>query len=324
MFIDEAKISIKAGNGGNGAVSFRRELFVPKGGPDGGDGGDGGNVIVKVDNHCHGLAHFNRVKKFHAENGKNGMAKKKSGKAGENLILLLPPGTQVYHNNKLLYDLTEEGREIIIAKGGSGGWGNYHFATSIKQAPKWSKDGLPGETMVIDLELKTIADVGLVGLPNAGKSTLLSVISNAKPKIADYSFTTLEPNLGSIKSQDKNIIIADIPGLIEGASKGRGLGDKFLRHIERTKVLVHVIDAGSDDVIKDYRTIRKELSQFSKALSKKKKIVALNKIDTLSEEELQKCNEEFEKINIKPILISAATNKNIPLFINRISEEVCG
>lgn len=324
MFIDEAKISIKAGNGGNGAISFRRELFVPKGGPDGGDGGDGGDVIIKVDGHCHGLAEFNRVKNFHAEDGQNGMAKKKSGKAGDDLVLFLPPGTQIYRNKELLYDLTEEGSEIVIVKGGSGGWGNYHFATSIKQAPKWSKEGLPGESMVVNLELKTIADVGLVGLPNAGKSTLLSVISNAKPKIADYPFTTLEPNLGSIKTRDKNIIIADIPGLIAGASKGKGLGDKFLRHIERTKALVHIIDAGSDDLIGDYRTIRRELSQFSKTLSKKKKIVVLNKIDTVSKEKLHKCIEEFSKLKIKPVVISAATNQNIKLFVDQISKEVCG
>ena len=322
MFIDEAQIHIKAGKGGDGSVSFRREKYVPDGGPDGGDGGNGGDVIFKVDTHCHGLAQFNREKNFRAECGHNGMGQNKSGKGGENLILLLPPGTQVYEDEVLIADLTEEGKEMVIAKGGQGGWGNQHFATSIKQAPKWSKAGLPGGEKALSLLLKTIADAGLVGLPNAGKSTLLSVLSNARPKIADYPFTTLEPNLGALKTSDKNIIIADIPGLIEGASEGRGLGDKFLRHIERTKIIVHVIDAMSDDVVRDYKTIRNELKKFSKELPKKPEIVVLNKSDVLSEEEIQERLKALKKKKIKPILVSAVTHKNIDEIVNRISEEV--
>lgn len=322
MFIDEAQINIKAGKGGDGCVSFRREKYIPDGGPDGGDGGNGGNVIFKVDAHCHGLSLFNREKSFRAESGKNGMGSNKSGKGGEDLILPLPPGTQVYEEENLIADLTEEEREIVIAKGGQGGWGNQHFATSIKQAPKWAKTGLLGEEKNLKLILKTIADVGLVGLPNAGKSTLLSVLSNARPKIADYPFTTLEPNLGALKTRDKNIIIADIPGLIEGAAEGKGLGDKFLRHIERTKIIVHLIDAMSDDIVRDYKMIRSELKKFSKELTKKKEIVALNKSDVLTENEIKIKIKPLQIIKIKPIIISAVTHKNIDELVNQISQEI--
>lgn len=311
MFIDQAEIYIKAGNGGNGAVSFRREKYVAKGGPDGGDGGDGGSIIFLVDNHCHGLSQFNREKSFHAENGQNGMGAKKSGKKGEDLILRIPPGTQIYHKGKMIADLLKEGEQITLVEGGIGGWGNFHFKSSIKQAPTWSKDGLKGESMKIQLELKSIADVGLVGLPNAGKSTLLSVLSNAHPKIANYPFTTLEPNLGTVKNIDRNIIIADIPGLIEGASKGKGLGDKFLKHIERTKIILHVIDANSEDPYTDYKTIRKELSDFSKSLSKKTELVAINKIDSVDQNQIENITKTFKSKKKKIILISAATNKNI-------------
>lgn len=322
MFIDEAEIYVKAGKGGDGAVSFRREKYVPKGGPDGGDGGKGGDIIIIVDNHCHGLVQFNREKRFLAKNGRPGMGSNKHGKNGVDLTLRVPAGTQIYHDGELLYDLIEEGKEITIAEGGNGGWGNQHFATSIKQAPKWSKAGLPGESKKLQLELKTIADVGLIGLPNAGKSTLLSVLSNAHPKIADYPFTTLEPNLGALKNIDKNIVIADIPGLIEGAAEGRGLGDKFLRHIERTKTLVHLIDANSDDIVRDYKTIRNELKKFSKTLTKKKEIVAINKSDTLLEEELARKVKALQKIKVKPMLISAVANKNLDQLIEAIKRQI--
>jgi len=323
MFIDEAQIYIKAGKGGDGAVSFRREKFVPKGGPDGGDGGNGGDIYMEVDNHCHGLAQYNREKNFYAENGQNGMGAKKSGKGGEDLILRVPAGTQVYDSKRnLLYDLTQKGTKILIAEGGNGGWGNQHFATSIKQTPKWSKRGLRGASKKLFLELKTIADVGLIGLPNAGKSTLLSVLSNARPKIADYPFTTLEPNLGTIKNIERNIILADIPGLIEGASVGKGLGDKFLRHIERTKILVHVIDANSEDVPNDYDVIRKELKNFSKELSKKKEIIVLNKVDSVPEEDLNKKVGELKTKKINPILVSAVTHKNTEELIQRILKSI--
>lgn len=323
MFIDEAEIYVRAGKGGDGCVSFRREKFVPKGGPDGGDGGNGGDIYMEVDRGCHGLVQFNREKTFNAENGQSGMGSNKSGKQGEDLILRVPPGTSVYQNETMLFDLTEENKSLILAKGGNGGWGNQHFATSIKQAPKWSKLGLKGESMKLRLELKLIADVGLIGLPNAGKSTLLSVLSNAKPKIADYPFTTLEPNLGALKHIDQNVIIADIPGLIEGASEGRGLGDKFLKHIERTKIVVHLISTESDDLARDYKVIRNELKAFSKTLAKKKEIVAITKSEIITEEELNEKIVEFTKATkVKPIVISAATNKNIDLLVNAMKKKI--
>lgn len=321
MFIDSAEIYIKAGKGGDGVVSFRREKYVPKGGPDGGDGGNGGDIVVLVDNHCHGLSLFNRKKIFMAENGQNGMGQNKHGKRGEDLELSIPPGTQIIWNNKIIYDLTKEGEKFILAKGGQGGFGNQHFATSIKQAPHWSKQGLSGESKKLKLELKLIADVGLVGLPNSGKSTLLSVISNAKPKIANYPFTTIEPNLGVIKQLDQNVVVADIPGLIEGASHGRGLGDKFLKHLERTKIIVHVIDANSQNIDKDFLMIRKELKIFSTPLSKKEEIVVINKIDTLNQEELSKKISKIKKIK-NPIMISAVSGKNIDMLINTIKKTV--
>lgn len=320
MFIDEAEIYVKAGDGGNGAVSFRREKYIPKGGPDGGDGGDGGDIIIKVDDQLHGLSQFNREKRFVAESGENGMGQKKKGKDGEDLILKVPAGTQVYRKDDLVLDLVKDDEEKVLAKGGIGGWGNTHFATSIKQAPKWAKEGTKGENCRIKLVLKTIADVGLIGLPNAGKSTLLSVISNAKPKIADYPFTTLEPNLGTYIDKDVRIIFADIPGLIEGASKGKGLGDKFLRHIERTKILIHIIDANSEDPITDYKIIRQELKDFSKELAEKKEIVVLNKIETVDPKELEEKIILFKKKKLSPITISAATQKNIEELIQRIKK----
>ena len=323
MFIDEAEIYLKAGKGGDGAVSFRREKYIPKGGPDGGDGGNGGDIIILVDNHCHGLAQYNREKSFLAPNGQNGMGQQKTGKGGDDLTLRIPAGTQIYNSKDvLLADLTHEGDTMVIARGGNGGWGNQHFASSIKQTPKWSKAGLKGESMKVKLLLKTIADVGLIGLPNAGKSTLLAVLSNAHPKIADYPFTTLEPNLGTIKNIERNIILADIPGLIEGASVGKGLGDKFLRHIERTTILVHVIDANSDDVLRDYKVIRQELKAFSPLLTKKIEIVVLNKADSVLEADLKEKMAVLSKARKKPILISAATHKGLGLLVETILKNI--
>lgn len=321
MIIDEAKIKVTAGKGGNGLVSFRREKYIPKGGPDGGDGGNGGDVIIMADAHTSDLSQFNRQKRYQAENGQNGMTKNMHGKNADDLVLKVPLGTQVFEDGKIIHDFIKINDQLILTKGGQGGWGNQHFASSIKQTPRWSKDGLPGESKKISLELKTIADIGLIGLPNAGKSTLLSVITNARPKIADYPFTTLEPNLGAIKTKNKTLIIADIPGLIEGASKGKGLGIKFLKHIERTKILVHVIDALSDDVVRDYKTIRAELKDFSAKLIKKKEIVVLNKIDSINEKDLKSKISKLKKIKITPILISAATNQNITEFVNQIMEQ---
>ncbi len=311
MFIDEVEIYVKAGNGGNGAVSFRREKYIPNGGPDGGDGAKGGDIVFEVDSRVHGLSTYTCRKRFLAKNGQNGMGSNKSGKNAENLVLKVPAGTEIYDHEKLVVDLTEEGQVYLMAKGGKGGWGNQHFATSIKQAPKWAKDGMKGESHKLRLVLKTIAAVGLIGLPNAGKSTLLSVLTNAKPKIADYPFTTLEPNLGTYVDKDSRIIIADIPGLIEGAAEGKGLGDKFLKHIERTKIVLHLIDASSLDVKSDYNIIRAELKAFSKELMKKKQIVVLNKIELLCEDIVAQKMKELKSLKSKPVAISASTHKGL-------------
>lgn len=322
MLTDEAKIKIVAGKGGNGAVSFRREKYVPKGGPDGGDGGDGGDIILLCTNQVHTLIDYARKKDWQAENGENGRSKKQTGKDGEDLILRLPPGTVVKENGEeIICDLVEEGDIYIIAKGGRGGFGNVHFVSATHQAPKEANPGTPGEEKELSLELKLIADVGVIGLPNSGKSTFLSAVSNARPKIAEYPFTTLEPSLGVAKVYEKNIIFADIPGLIEGASKGKGLGVKFLRHIERTKVLLHLIDINSEDLEKDYNIIRGELRSWSDKLGKKTEIVALNKADTLELKIAQKTARDFEKIiNKKIFLISAVSGQNIKNLLSELSK----
>ena len=322
MFIDSVEIYVKAGNGGNGAVSFRREKYIPNGGPNGGDGGKGGDIIFEVDDHAHALSAFTRSKRFMAQNGQNGMGKNMSGKNAEDLILKVPSGTSIYQKDQLVKDLTTPGERFVFLRGGNGGWGNQHFATSIKQAPTWAKEGLRGESAKIRLELKTIADVGLIGLPNAGKSTLLSVLTSAKPKIADYPFTTMEPNLGTYIDKDSRIIFADVPGLIEGASEGKGLGIQFLKHVERTKILVHVIDANSADVTADYKVIRKELENFSKDLMKKKEITILNKIDCVSDEDLAQKVKSLKKIKVNPLLVSAVTNKNVKELVSEVKKRL--
>lgn len=322
MIIDEVKIEIKAGDGGNGGVYFRREKFIPKGGPDGGDGGNGGDIIFESSRHEHDLTQYARARKFTAENGVSGMPQKSSGKNGQDLILRVPIGTQIYRDDQLAIDLMTDNQQYNAAKGGNGGWGNQHFATSIKQAPKWAKQGLPGESDKLRLELKMIADVGLVGLPNAGKSTLLSVISNAKPRIADYPFTTLEPNLGVVRFADKSIVVADIPGLIEGASEGRGLGHKFLKHIERTRILVQLIDVSSDNPWRDYQTVSLELKNFSEKLAKKKKIVVLSKTEILTAPEIKNIIGIFKKHRINIVPISAATHTGVDELIYGIIKKI--
>jgi len=322
MFIDEVEIYVKAGKGGDGAVSFRREKFIPNGGPDGGDGGRGGDVIFVVDSGIQGLAEYNREKKFLAPDGEKGMGKKKHGKNALDLTLRVPAGTQIFEKENLIADMTHEDQNITIVSGGNGGWGNQHFATSIKQAPAWAKEGMRGEGKKLRLIWKTIADIGLIGLPNAGKSTLLSVLTSAHPKIADYPFTTLEPNLGTFIDRETRIIIADIPGLIEGASQGKGLGDRFLRHVERTKILIHILDASSEDISLDYKVIRNEIKTFSKEMLGKKEIVIINKIDTVSEEKLKSDLKELKKKKISPIPISAATHQGLEELIQRIKLEV--
>lgn len=286
MFVDKVKVQIKAGDGGNGVVSFRHEKFIDRGGPDGGDGGNGGDILVVGSNSQNTLAKFRYQKEVAADPGKNGFKQKKHGRSGKSLRIDVPVGTIVATDAGIvLADLTSDGQEVVIAHGGHGGFGNAHFVSSRRQTPRIAEKGEPGESLIATFELKMIADVGLVGLPNAGKSTLLAVISNAKPEIADYPFTTLRPNLGVADiDESTSILVADIPGLIEGASEGKGLGDDFLRHVERTRVLVHLIDAYQDDLAAAYRTIQKELADYQVDLSQRPQIVALNKIDGLDDE----------------------------------------
>lgn len=292
MFVDTATITVKAGDGGNGAVSFRHEKFVDKGGPDGGDGGKGGDVIFVASYRENTLANFRFQKQLLAEAGGAGSKRKKHGKNGQNMLVPVPVGTAVIsEEGEVLADLTFDGQAAIVARGGLGGFGNAHFVSSTRQAPRMAEKGEPGETLTATLELKMIADVGLVGLPNAGKSTLLSVVSNARPEIANYPFTTLTPNLGMAKvDDDHTLLFADIPGLIEGASAGKGLGDEFLRHVERTLVLVHLIDCYETDVAAAYETVQAELKAYKIDLSKKPQLVVLTKTDGLDEDiiELQK------------------------------------
>lgn len=284
MFVDTAKVIIRAGKGGNGAVSFRHEIYIPKGGPDGGDGGKGGDVVFVASKDCNTLVDFKFQPKLIAEDGKAGSGQKSSGKSGKDLEVEVPVGTVVKRDGEIVADLVRDGQREIVAHGGDGGYGNWHFRSSVRQTPKFAELGNPGESYEAELELKLIADVGLIGFPNAGKSTFLSVVSNATPEIADYPFTTLIPNLGVAKIDDGSILIADIPGLIEGASEGKGLGDKFLRHVERTKVLLHLVDVYNDDAGKAYKDIRSELEKYSKELAKRPELVVLTKTEGLDED----------------------------------------
>lgn len=284
MFIDTAKVIAKAGKGGDGVVSFRHEIYIDKGGPDGGNGGRGGDIIFVADENSNTLLDFRYKPELKAEDGRNGAKSNRQGRSGEDLRVKVPMGTVVKKDGSIIADLTKNGQEAIIAKGGSGGFGNAHFKSSVRQAPKIAELGEPGESFELELELKLLADVGLVGFPNAGKSTFLSVVSNARPEIADYAFTTLTPNLGVADIDGDSLLIADIPGLIEGASQGKGLGDDFLRHIERTAVLLHMIDIYADDIGKSYRTIRQELEKYNPSLAARPEVVALTKADGLDED----------------------------------------
>ena len=292
-FLDQAKIYVKAGNGGSGSASFRREKFIEFGGPDGGDGGNGGSIILVAKENLNTLIDFRYQQHFKAEKGQNGMGKKKTGRNGKDLVLNVPIGTQIFEedNNTLIEDLKKIDEKVIIAKGGGRGLGNVRFKSSTNRTPRKKTDGSEGESFWIWLQLKVIADIGIIGMPNAGKSSLLSVLTKAKPKIANYPFTTINPNLGVTSYSDKEITIADIPGLIEGAHEGVGLGDKFLRHIERCKSLIHLIDVTENDILENYLKIRKELSKYSNSLLKKKEIIVFNKIDIIN------INEINEKIN---------------------------
>ncbi|MFZ1242599.1 MAG: GTPase ObgE [Candidatus Saccharimonas sp.] len=284
MFVDTAKVIIQAGRGGDGAVSFRHEIYVDKGGPDGGDGGRGGDVVFVASEQLNTLVNFRYKPELKAADGASGGKKKMAGRSGEDLYIKVPVGTLVKRGGDIIADLSTPGQEVVVAKGGGGGFGNAHFKSSVRQTPRMAEVGEPGESFEADLELKLLADVGLIGFPNAGKSTFLSVVSNARPEIADYQFTTLTPNLGVATIDDDSLLIADIPGLIEGASEGKGLGDAFLRHVERTAVLLHLVDVYSEDVAKSYQTIRHELENYNISLAERPEVVALTKVEGLDED----------------------------------------
>ena len=326
MFIDRVKIKVKAGDGGNGVTAFRREKFVPRGGPSGGDGGVGGSVWMESDEGLNTLLHLRYNPEHTAGRGRHGEGSNRSGKDGENITVKVPVGTQVFNasSDELEFDFTEAGQRHLIAKGGKGGWGNAHFATPTRRAPKFHYQGRPGEEKELQLELKLIADVGLVGFPNAGKSTLISVISAAKPKIADYPFTTLEPNLGVVDLGDfRTFVVADIPGLIEGASEGAGLGDRFLRHVERTKLILHLVDVSSvsgRDPVDDYAIINRELANYSLDLAERPQIVVATKIDALDEpERLEKLKKQAKKDGKQFFAISSAANTGIKELVFAVS-----
>jgi len=314
--IDSTKIIIEGGKGGDGIVSFRREKYIPKGGPDGGDGGKGGDVYMSATREINSLSDHKRKHHYIAGRGGNGGSSNKHGKNGNDLIVDVPVGTMVFEGGKLLADLTVEKSKVIIARGGKGGLGNKRFATPVNRVPRERTTGQGGEIITIKLDLKLIADVGLVGLPNAGKSTLISSLTNAKSRIADYPFTTLEPVLGVASHKGKTYTIADIPGLIEGASKGRGLGDQFLKHIERTKIIIHLIRADSVNPLKDYKTIRNELELFSEKLVGKKEIIAITHADVVSQSDIKK---KFKNAKFKSaVAISAPSHLNTNDLQNKI------
>ena len=307
-FLDQVKIYIKAGDGGNGSPSFRREKFIEFGGPDGGDGGKGGSVVLRSERNLNTLIDYRYQQHHKAERGTDGAGKKRTGRSGKDLLLKVPVGTQVFEedNKTLIFDFKKQGDEFVVASGGKGGLGNVRFKSSTNRAPRKFTKGKIGEEFIIWLQLKTIADIGIIGLPNAGKSSLLSAITSATPKIANYKFTTLNPNLGVAVYDDKEVTLADIPGLIEGAHTGTGLGIKFLKHIERCKTLLHLIDISEDDLISSYKQVRNELKNYGKELIKKKEIIVFNKIDLLEKNNLQEKVKKFE-IKIKKKTLSMST-----------------
>ena len=313
-FLDQAKVYIRSGDGGNGCLSFRREKFIEFGGPNGGDGGRGGDVQVECVSNLNTLIDFRYQQHFNAGNGKHGMGANRTGGAGDDAVLKVPPGTQVFaeDNETLLADLVEPGQRALIAAGGNGGFGNAHFKSSTNRAPRRVNPGQPGIERTIWLRLKLIADAGIIGLPNAGKSTFLAAVSAAKPKIADYPFTTLHPNLGVVKAGDTDFVLADIPGLIEGAHEGAGIGDRFLGHIERCRVVLHLVDVTEPDVAHAYRTVRDELKAYGANLDRKREIVALSKCDAVTSEETARKAAELQKAaRKKPLLLSAVSGAGI-------------
>ena len=303
-FLDQAKIYLEAGDGGNGCMSFRREKYIEFGGPNGGDGGHGGNIIFKAVRNLNTLIDFRYQQHFRAEKGRPGEGCERTGKSGKDLIIKVPVGTEILAEDKVtvIADMVNDGEEVLVAKGGRGGWGNVHFKSSTNQAPERADPGKPGEQMAVWLRLKLIADIGLVGFPNAGKSTLLSVLTAARPKIANYPFTTLHPNLGVFYVFDKEYVIADLPGLIEGASEGVGLGHRFLGHAERCKVILHLIDGTGEDVVGAYKSIEKELKNYGKILETKPEIVVLNKIDSLTDDEVKEKVKALKKASKKDVV----------------------
>ncbi|UYO53992.1 GTPase ObgE [Rhodopseudomonas palustris] len=314
-FLDEAKVYIRSGDGGNGCVAFRREKFIEFGGPNGGNGGRGGDIIVEAADGLNTLIDYRYQQHFKAQKGGNGMGSDRHGAGGKDIVMKVPVGTQIFDEDKetLIHDFTKVGERFVLAKGGNGGFGNAHFKSSTNRAPRHANPGLPGEERWIWLRLKLIADAGLVGLPNAGKSTFLSKVSAAKPKIADYPFTTLHPQLGVVNSDGREFVLADIPGLIEGAHEGAGLGDRFLGHIERCRVLLHLIDATCEHAGKAYKTVRGELEAYAETLVDKIEIVALNKIDAIEPDELKKQKDRLKRAAKKtPLLLSGVTGQGVP------------
>jgi GTPase len=324
-FLDQAKIYVMSGKGGDGCISFRREKYIEFGGPDGGDGGRGGDVWIECVDNLNTLIDFRYQQHYKAKNGTPGMGRNRSGPAGEDCIIKVPPGTQVYDesNEALLADLTHAGERVRIAKGGNGGFGNTHFKSSTNQAPRHANPGLPGEELTIWLRLKLIADAGLIGLPNAGKSTFLAAVSAAKPKIGDYPFTTLHPNLGVVRAGSRDFVLADIPGLIEGASEGAGLGTRFLGHVERTRVLLHLVDCTEEDVAAAYETVRHELGAYGADLYEKPEIVALSKIDALPQEELKKRFDALkDACGKRPLLLSAVSGEGVEQALFALARQI--
>ncbi|PJB69387.1 MAG: GTPase ObgE [Alphaproteobacteria bacterium CG_4_9_14_3_um_filter_47_13] len=324
-FLDQAKIYLKSGDGGPGCVSFRREKYIEFGGPNGGDGGRGGNVIFEVVDTLNTLIDFRYQQHFKAQNGQNGMGSDRSGAKGKDCIVKIPVGTQIIDEDKetVLEDMITVGQKLVFLKGGDGGFGNAHYKTSTNQAPRKTLPGWPGQERAVWLQLKLIADVGLVGLPNAGKSTFLAAVSRAKPKIADYPFTTLHPNLGIVKAGDYDFVVADIPGLIEGAHEGKGLGDRFLGHVERTSVLLHIIDGTVDDPALSYHTIREELKSYGHGLAEKQEIIAMNKCDALGAELAEDQAQNFEKtLGKKVFRLSAVSGDGTEKILFALAEAI--
>jgi GTP-binding protein len=325
MFVDTATVTIQAGKGGDGAVSFRHEIYVDKGGPDGGDGGNGGDVIFEATENLNTLIDFRYQPELKAEKGGNGSKAKRHGKSGADLIVKVPIGTLVKRDGVVIADLTRHGQQVVVARGGDGGFGNAHFKSSVRQTPRMAERGEPGDAFTAELELKLLADVGLVGLPNAGKSTFLSVVTNARPEIADYAFTTLTPNLGVAKVDDGELLIADIPGLIEGAADGKGLGDQFLRHVERTAVLLHLVDAYSNDIAADYTTIRDELQRYSDDLAKRPEIIALTKTEGLDADIVEMQADAVRSVAPKSaqiVTISSTTHQGLTEVLRLLRKQV--